>query len=168
MAEWLFNIKLSMAFLESFLIYVTCVVRSCLLRNQRILFHSDNSGTVAIWSKSACGNRAIMEIVRRIRFTAARQNFVVKTVHFPGINNAVAESLSRFQHERFLELVPNVSPEGTFVPDVLQQLRSLVQLKDPTVPWTEPSNSSCTPERHPLLVKLTTVEDVDTSHFADL
>lgn len=82
------------------------------MEQARILFQSENVGSVEIWARGSTRNSAIMELVRRIHFTAAENLFAVKVTHISGHDNGIADSLSRFQHQRFRQLVPEAERHG--------------------------------------------------------
>ena len=85
---------------------------SCWQR-QKILFHCDNKAVVDIWEKGSTCAPQIMALIRLLYFCAANHNINVCIVHVPGIYNDIADSLSRFQMERFRTL----APEADLIPD---------------------------------------------------
>jgi hypothetical protein len=63
-----------------------------------------------------------MSLVRTLFMTAARGNFTIKVVHIAGIDNSVADSLSRGQVTLFRHLVPKASLNLTTVPAWMSRL----------------------------------------------
>lgn len=57
-----------------------------------------------------------MHLVRALLFIAARHNFHVVIRHIPGIDNSIADSLSRLQLSRFHTLAPQADPLPTPIP----------------------------------------------------
>ena len=57
-----------------------------------------------------------MALVRLMYFSAARYNVNVCVVHIDGANNAIADSLSRFQQDRFKQLAPPANPTPDNIP----------------------------------------------------
>ena len=54
-----------------------------------------------------------MALVRLLYFCAARRNIHIMITHIAGINNNIADAISRFQMERFRTLAPaaNLQPD---------------------------------------------------------
>ena len=47
-----------------------------------------------------------MDLVRFLVLISMKHNFLVRARHVPGVNNEIADALSRFQVQRFRELTP--------------------------------------------------------------
>ena len=47
-----------------------------------------------------------MDLVRFLVLISMKHNFLVRARHVPGANNEIADALSRFQAQRFMELAP--------------------------------------------------------------
>ena len=73
---------------------------------QKILFHCDNEAVVTIWRKDSTRDPETMALVRLLYFCAARYNINIVITHISGIDNSIADSLSRFQQHRFQALAP--------------------------------------------------------------
>ncbi|VDI50420.1 Hypothetical predicted protein [Mytilus galloprovincialis] len=88
--------------------------------NRKILVRCDNQSTVLVLN-SGCTRDAYMQCcLREILFYAAKYNFEIKAVHFPGVENRTADILSRWHSDsRFEDLfyeLPVVRLEpGTFL-----------------------------------------------------
>ena len=54
----------------------------------------------------------IMDLLRPITLFTLQHNFTLTAVHVPSLQYGIADSLSRFQMERFRELAPEASPTG--------------------------------------------------------
>jgi hypothetical protein len=50
---------------------------------------------------------------------AARHSFTFTASHVPGKLNPIADSLSRFQFQRFRQLAPQADPVATAIPQAL-------------------------------------------------
>ena len=107
---------------ELFAIYITCAVWVHLWSGKRLIFHTENSTDVAIWSSQSSKAHDLMDLARKIFLISAQHAFVVQFKHIPGINNPIADAFSRLQMERFRKLTPDANPEPTPVPDHLFQL----------------------------------------------
>ena len=73
---------------------------------KRLLVHCDNQAVVQVWQTGSSRNSALMALVRTLFMAAANHNFTVLIQHIPGVQNGVADSLSRFQFHRFHTLAP--------------------------------------------------------------
>ncbi|VDI05143.1 Hypothetical predicted protein [Mytilus galloprovincialis] len=73
--------------------------------NRKILVRCDNQSTVMVLN-SGCTRDAYMQCcLREILFYAAKYNFEIKAVHFPGVENRTADILSRWHSDsRFEDL----------------------------------------------------------------
>ena len=109
----------SIAWLEFFPIVIAVVLWGHLFRGKRILIRSDNEAVVAILNKqsSKCAN--IMQLVRFFVLQCLKHNVAFKARHIPGIDNNIADSLSRFQEARFRALAPNAERQGSPIPEFL-------------------------------------------------
>ena len=91
----------SMALFELYPIAKAIAVLGKTWSKKRILFHCDNLATVAIIIKGRSSILIIMSLMRRITWTAATHNFTVHDEHVRGVDNDIADSISRFQMNRF-------------------------------------------------------------------
>ena len=57
-----------------------------------------------------------MQLLRRLVIVATIHNFTFSAQHIPGITNAVSDSLSRFQMDRFRQLAPDAAPNPCLLP----------------------------------------------------
>ena len=56
--------------------------------------------------KLGSNNTGVLDLMRRILAAAARGNFTVTLKHIAGVDNSIADALSRFQEDRFRRLAP--------------------------------------------------------------
>lgn len=101
--------SVSIAFRELYPIVVAAILWGHLWKKQRIIFMCDNEATVAIIHKGRSKSKHIMPLVRRLTLLAAQHNFVFLSRHVPGKHNAIADSLSRLQMDRFSRLAPSLA-----------------------------------------------------------
>ena len=85
-------------------------------KRQKILFHCDNKAVVDIWEKGSTRAPQTMALVRLLYFCAAHYNINVCIVHVPGVCNDIADSLSRFQMDRFRKLAPQANLQADNIP----------------------------------------------------
>ena len=79
-------------------------------------FHCDNHAVVDIWRKKTTKDKHLMQLVRSLYFIAARGNVTVSVSHIHGVNNTLADALSRGQVEKVKALAPLADPEPTPLP----------------------------------------------------
>ena len=71
---------------------------------QKILFHCDNQAVVEIWDRGSTRAPHTMGLDRLLYFCASRCDINVCVTHVSGVCNDIADSLSRFQIEKFRKL----------------------------------------------------------------
>lgn len=83
---------------------------------KRIVFYCDSQAVVHIISKGRSKEPTIMKFMRRLTKYAAQNNFPVYSTYIPGVQNEKADSLSRFQMDRFRQLAPDADNLSTPCP----------------------------------------------------
>ncbi|XP_072037394.1 uncharacterized protein [Amphiura filiformis] len=106
----------SIAFLELYPIVVAVQLWGEKMANQRIVFRSDNQAVVAIINRKTSKCTPIMSLVRMLVMSCLRFNIMFKAKHIPGVENSIADALSRFQFQRFRQLAPWADKVGTPCP----------------------------------------------------
>ena len=102
--------------MELFPIYLACVLWGPTSSGKRILMWCDNHSVVAIINSKHSISPQILDLVCSITLLTLINNFTVSTTHIPGLDNAIADSLSRFQVDRFWALAPTASLTPCVVP----------------------------------------------------
>ena len=115
-------LQYSIQWKELFPIYVACVIWAPLFHKKRLEFHCDNKAVVNIWGSNTTNSKEIKQILRKMFFVSASHNFTVKVSHIRGVNNSIANSLSRFQMSRFRSLAPAADKEPTPIPPEIWKL----------------------------------------------
>ena len=110
---------ISIAWQELFAIVVACQIWGELLREKRILFNCDNEAVVSMINTKRSHIPRVMDLIRHLTLLTMQYNFYIKAQHIPGKRNAIADSLSRFQHKRFRELAPLADPNPYPIPAAL-------------------------------------------------
>jgi hypothetical protein len=105
-----------MTFCELYPIVVSAILWGKTWACKRILFHCDNTGTVHAINKGRSKSPQVMSLLRRLVIVAAEGNFVYSSLHVAGVDNFIADSLSRFQMKRFRELAPAAATQPVTVP----------------------------------------------------
>ena len=103
----------TIAWKELFAILVACSTWGALWARKRIVFHCDNAAVVAIWQRGSCRCPHLMALVRHLFFLAANGHYHVGISHIPGVNNCIADHLSRFSMHAFRHAAPQADPEPT-------------------------------------------------------
>jgi hypothetical protein len=62
---------------------------------KRVVFFTDCMPVVHALTKGASRTRRMMELIRILHFTAAQHHFVYRVQHIPGVENTIADELSR-------------------------------------------------------------------------
>ena len=106
----------SIAFLEFYPLVVAVHCWSNLLANRKVRFRTDNSAVVYIINNQSSRCDQIMQLVRNFVCHCLMHNIVFKAVHVPGVHNDIADSLSRFQVDRFRALAPGADSTMTPIP----------------------------------------------------
>ena len=101
-------------FLELYPIVLAAHLWGTRFSNQTVEFHTDNMALVSILNKSSSKKPHIMTLVRALVLAMLKYNFTFYAIHVPGVENILADALSRQQMERFRESHPsaNIFPES--------------------------------------------------------
>ena len=86
------------------------------LRNKCVILWSDNAAVVTIINHQTSRCRRIMQLAGTLVIRCLQLNIHFKASHIPGIDNGIADALSRFQMSRFRQLAPGVDPHITPLP----------------------------------------------------
>lgn len=94
------------------------------LFRKKLIFHCDNLGATQAWSslKSTCP--AVIDLQKKRVMIAAVSNFCSTIKHISGLDNSIADALSRFQVQRFRELAPYAEPLLEAVPEIFPVLET--------------------------------------------
>ena len=60
-----------------------------------------------------------MQLLRSLLLSAAHHSFSFSARHVPGVNNQIADALSRFRWQDLRQLVPDAQPHPTWIPPEL-------------------------------------------------
>ena len=76
------------------------------LRNKTVHVHCDNTTAVAILNKGTSCNDVTMHRIRRLFWLSAKFNFRIKAFYVPGVDNTLADNISRLhQRQHFLSFM---------------------------------------------------------------
>ncbi|XP_071948797.1 uncharacterized protein [Antedon mediterranea] len=106
----------SIAVLELFPIVIALEIWGHELANRRILFRCDNSAVVAVINKKSAKDKTLMRLIRRLVLICLQYNIQFRAMHIPGVDNVLADLLSRKKFTAALESFPSISPNPIHVP----------------------------------------------------
>ena len=112
---------ISIAWQELYPIYLSCRLWGSQWTAKRIVFFCDNESVVSILNQKTSKSPKIMDLLRPIVLCTLQHNFTFTATHVRGLDNSIADSLSRFQMDRFKHLAPLASPMPCVIPKSLIQ-----------------------------------------------
>ncbi|OCT57735.1 hypothetical protein XELAEV_18003071mg [Xenopus laevis] len=95
------------------------------LMNKRVIFVSDNVGVVQAINRQSASSGEVVRLLRILILRCLHLNVGFRAVHLPGVQNEIADSLSRFQWERFRQLAPLADKRGHRFPEHLWRLGTI-------------------------------------------
>lgn len=95
-----------------------------LFRNAVVILHTDNEALVSVINKQSSKETLVMKLVRRLVRATLNFNILCLAEHVPGEKNAIADSLSRLQVDRFRALHPHADRDPTPFPTLPSDLKS--------------------------------------------
>ena len=95
-------------FREIFAIFSATLTFGHAWAGRRILFHTDNLAITNSWFSGTSKSPLIMSLIRRILMTAALNHFTISFQHIPGVQNLLADAVSRFQLAKARQIEPNL------------------------------------------------------------
>ena len=91
------------------------------MRNQSILFFTDNEALVHVINKQSCRDKTLMVFVRKLVSICLDNNILFRAKHIPGTHYTLADCLSRLQVQTFQKLAP--ASMNPFPTDILLHLQ---------------------------------------------
>jgi hypothetical protein len=86
------------------------------MRDHCIIFHTDNMDIVHCLNKFSSKEPTVMSLIRRLVLLCLRFNILFKAVHIPGLDNKLADSLSRNNVATFFKLFPEADSSPSSCP----------------------------------------------------
>ena len=108
--------KIPINYRELFAIFAAAETWGQDWRGKRIIFVTDNEPITEIWDKGSTPSPDIMSLVRPLFLAAAKGGYSVSFKHIAGVDNPIADALSRFQNDVFRHLHPSAEEEPTTIP----------------------------------------------------
>lgn len=109
----------NLALLELFPIVLALELWGSEFSNKRVRFHCDNLGVVQAINKLSASSPPVVSFLRRLVLRCLELNCFICAVHLPGVDNTVADALSRLQWDRFRMLAPEAEQHGIPCPEYL-------------------------------------------------
>ncbi|CAB4014711.1 uncharacterized protein LOC110254160 [Paramuricea clavata] len=110
----------SIAWQELFAIVVACHIWGEALQNKRIILNCDNESVVNIINSKRSRISRVMDFLRHLTLLTLKYNIYLRAKHIPGKYNEIADSLSRFQFQRFRLLMPQADVNPQKIPVLLK------------------------------------------------
>ena len=87
------------------------------LRNQCVLFFTDNEASVHVINKQSCRDPSLMSFVRKLVSICLQYNILFIAKHIPRVHNTLGDYLSRLQVASFKKMAPvSMSRSPTEIP----------------------------------------------------
>ena len=83
------------------------------LKNKRVIFITDNESIVYFINKQTAKDPKLLCLLRTLVLICLKNNILLRARHIKGARKILADSLSRFQVEKFEVLAPGMNPELT-------------------------------------------------------
>ena len=116
---------ISIAWQELYAIVAAAAAWGKAWTGRRIMVHCDNQAVVDIWDHYTSKSPTIMCLVRTLHLIAATNNFHIRISHIQGVDNSIADALSRGRISTFRRLVPDADITMTKVPVITSLIPSL-------------------------------------------
>ena len=114
--------EISIAWQELFAIVVACQIWGESLQNKRIILNCDNESVVNIVNSKRSRIPRAMDLLRHLTLLTLKYNIYIRAKHIPGKYNKIADSLSRFQFQRFRLLAPQADAIPQKIPVLLLKI----------------------------------------------
>ncbi|KAM4795853.1 uncharacterized protein WCC33_000943 [Rhinophrynus dorsalis] len=112
----------NLAFLELFPIFVALELWHEEFANKAVIFWTDNMSVVFAINLLTSSSPPVLGLLRRVVLLCMRHNILFKAKHVPGVDNRIADALSREKWGEFFKLAPAARPNGIVCPSTLWQL----------------------------------------------
>ena len=113
---------ISIAWQELFAIVAAVWTWAQHLQRKKVVFHTDNMSITQAWARTSSRDPQIMRLIRILHLLAARGSFMVSLSHIKGVDNVIADALSRQQLARFRKAAPDANQEPDPRPAELDQI----------------------------------------------
>ena len=101
-------------FLELIPIWIAFSTWATKLTNSFVKLHVDNLALVYTLNKQSSKDELVMDVIRKIVLLCLNQNIMFEATHIAGLDNSLADSLSRGRPGTFFKLKPDADINPTF------------------------------------------------------
>ncbi|KAM3924714.1 uncharacterized protein RB166_008052 [Leptodactylus fuscus] len=112
----------NLALLELFPIVVALSIWGEGFRNKKVKLFCDNMGVVQAINGLSASSPPVVCLLQHLVLLCLSLNAWVVAEHVPGVDNCIADALSRLQWDRFRELAPQAQEIGDPWPEALWEL----------------------------------------------
>ena len=112
----------SIDFRELFAITAAAMTWGETWSGRRVVFITDNKPITQVWQSGTSPSSPLMSLIRPLYLFAAKIGFRISFKHIFGEYNPSADTLSRFQMDRFRKLTPDANPNPTPFPPAVRAL----------------------------------------------
>lgn len=112
----------NLTLLEFFPIVVAIEVWPHCFANRKVIFWTDNISVVHCVNNQSSSSLPVLALLRHLVLRCLENNVWFRARHVPGVENKVADSLSRFNMQDFRRFHPTAASEGMACPDFLWDL----------------------------------------------
>ena len=117
--QWFYSGSVVNCLKELFPVVVAAHLWGSQWSKKHVLFRSDNEAVVTILSAITLKVPVLMHLLRDLLLSAARWGFSFSSAHVPGVDNKVADAISRFHWQEFRRLAPEAQAAPCPVPKLL-------------------------------------------------
>ena len=110
------NVQYDIDFKELFTIVIATKTWGHNWAGKRIVFLTDNLPITQIWQAGSTKSPLLMSLIRTLYLTAARLQCFISFKHVYGLDNPIADAISRFQDAKFRQLAPSADAYPTPLP----------------------------------------------------
>lgn len=118
-STWDLELRRDITYLELIPILVAIWLWSEQLAAKKLLINTDNMALVHIVNSKSSKTDRVMSLIRPLVLICLKHNIQIKATHIIGYKNSIADSISRFQWQRFRTLAPHADPFPTQIPPAL-------------------------------------------------
>ncbi|KAM4706799.1 NACHT domain- and WD repeat-containing protein 1 [Discoglossus pictus] len=108
--EWVVaGLTKNLAFLKLFPIVAAVHIWGSAFPDRRVLFHTDNMGVLQAVNNITATSIPVVQLLCHLVLCCLLLNIWLQARHVPGVENGIADALSRFQENRFSALAPQAN-----------------------------------------------------------
>ena len=133
-AEW---VDCQIAIKELLPIVLAGVIWGPNWQHKQVLVLCDNAAVVQILNAKTSKEKTIMHLLRCLHFFCALADIKLRAEHLPGLQNTIADAISRNNLQVLFSEVPTVFPSPSPIPPALIQLLAEKQLTWLSPTWRE-------------------------------